>query len=206
MNAERTVEPAHAAEVSTSRANPLVALLTTNDEGLIIERLHQLEAGEQEARWLDQLLSDPRIRGLPRVHEEAIRTLLEFGHPHALLISPDDLERFRQIRPDDIRAGRIAFGGAMGFLITALVAPAPLTFDPAAMGFGLVCTGWTLSIMIRAMLRIGLTRWSLIRELVFLLIAAVLTLEAGGSTEAVAMLCAVVPVALAGLAGGWKES
>lgn len=206
MNRSRTLEPAPVAESSPVRGNPLREMLSGGpfDAPLIVERLQLLPNNEESAHWVDQLLDDPRLDNWPTVREAAVKTLLEFGHPWALLINPDDLERYRKTRRVDIRHVRITFGAGAG-VVAALAAPYQFDLEMMGAGFAAFATSWALTVAVRAVFRIGLTRWWLMAEVVTGLVAAVLTLESGATVGAVALLAAVVPVALAGLAGGWTE-
>jgi hypothetical protein len=206
VSRERTFEPAPAAEPSFERDTPLKVLLTGDpaDAATLVEKLQRLPADEQAARWVDQLLDDPRIEACPAVREQAVRTLLAFGHPWALLINPEDLERFRKLRRDDIRPARLTAGAALG-VIGAIVAPYFFELEINGAAFAILSIFWALSVALRSVMRFALTRLGVMLEVVLGLILAVTTLQAGEEVGAVAMLAAVVPVALAGLAGAWKD-
>lgn len=199
---------AHSAEPAPAAAwNPLLRHLERDpvDPAILIQLLKRLPPGEEAAHWVDQLLDDPRVERLPQVREEAVRTLLEFGHPWALLINHQDLARFRQQHPSDIRPRLVAVGAAVGIL-GAFAAPSLVAQELGAVALAGIPLFWVLSVKARALLRIGLTRPRLIIEVLLGLTLSVLTLEAGAPAGAAAMLAAAVPVALAGLAGGWSES
>lgn len=216
MNGERATAPAVEAEqmVPTAAPNPLLSLVSSDpDDALtLIQELRQLEATPLSARWVDELLDDPRLAGLPPVREEAVRTLLEFGHPHALLINPDHLAQFRKKHPSDIRPRRLAAGAGVGLVLSLLgfVGSSVAFVEPrvtlllALFGALVVGTVWSGSVFARAAITRGLTRAQMIQEVVVTLGLAA-TLAALHGTVALGLLLAVVPVALAGLAGGWSE-
>lgn len=196
-------------------ANPLLPLLGTDpdDTWLVLDEVRRLPRNPLSARWLDQLLDDPRLAGLPQVREAAVQKLLEFGHPHALLINPEHLAEFRKTHPIGIDRDRMMVGGAIGMVVPALafVAVTQMRWGPGravplllALGL-LACAGlWALAIGLRA--RSGrTTRWSLISQVVL-----GLGVSAGlawlDPALGAAPLTAVVPVSIAGLAGGWSET
>lgn len=216
MNGERAAGPAVEAEqmVPAASSNPLLSLISTdpNDVWVLIEELRQLTPGPLSARWVDELLDDPRLEALPLVREEAVHTLLEFGHPHALLINPEHLAQFRKKHPSDIRPRRLAAGAGSGVVLSVLGLLGSGAVDGAfayqvnlALVATLVVAGlWAVAVFARAAITRSLTRVQLIREVVVGLVLA------GGVASlhwapAFALLLAVVPVALAGLAGGWSE-
>lgn len=207
MNGERTIEPAFSAEPQSTRENPLLVLLGGDPSTVatvLMETLRWLPPNADSAHWVDQLLDDPRLEALPNVREEAVRTLLSFGHPWALLINPDDLESFRKNNPTDLRPGRIAVGAAVG-VVGGLAVP---WFNPEVVGalFSALSIVWAMSVAGRALLRMALTRTSLMVEIVIGLLMALVTLDVAEFGATIGILAAVVPVALAGLAGGWSEN
>jgi hypothetical protein len=205
VSRERTAEPAIDAAPPSASENPLLPLLTGEpfDTQELIVQLRGMPAGEQTARWVDQLLDDPRVKGVPALREEAIRTLLEFGHPWALLINPEDLADFRDARPNELRPGRLVAGAVLSLVSTIgfMIAEPHLL----ASALGTVGIFWVLSVAGRALLARRTRRWSLMLEVAVGLVASTLALEAGAPAGGVAVLAAVLPVALAGLAGGWTE-
>lgn len=204
MNALRTAEaPAPAQEASQS-ANPLLPLIADSDaEQLIIALLQRLSCDAQSAKWIDELLEDERLDLLHGVREEAVKVLLNFGHPHALLISPEDLIRFRRARPlVEIRSRWIAGAATVSAALCGLWLLAPLQWPFPTLTAALAL--WPISVAVRVLRSQPMSKAQLMGEVALGLCAAAVGVQCD-SVFGWAALSAVLPIALTGLAGGWND-
>lgn len=210
MIQERADDSAVEAEVEPSNANPLLPLISLDlgDQQNLIAELRDLPPGPATAKWVDELLDDPRLGAMPYVREAAVQTLLEFGHPHALLINPEHLAEYRKHNPSDVRPRRLAAGGAAGALLAVgamwLLTRWTHLFPLVPLGLAVMAGLWSVWVAWRAVVTRSLRRTRAMAEVVVGLgmAAGLISL----SPELGAMLLpGVVPVALAGLSGGWAE-
>lgn len=214
---ERVPAPASGAR----DANPLLPLVSADpdDAWLLLDEIRQLPCNSVSAKWLDVLLDDPRLEALPQVREAAVQRLLDFGHPHALLINPEHLAQFRRTHPIDVKPGRMAIGAALA--LAACATYFHLVSGLALLRYGIwqptlplvIGVVWAVAIGVRALWTRTLRRAALLTEVTAGLLAAATLAGLDYGTDlslfsfvGAGLLPSVVPVSLAGLAGGWSES
>ena len=218
IRGERADASAVEAEQMPSNANPLLPLISLDphDQSMLIDEVRQLSCSTVAARWVDELLDDPRLAALPKVRDAGVRALLKFGHPHALLINPEHLEEYRKANPSDIRPWRLFAGAAIGCLASML---GFVVLGDAYSLSGLLTTlvfalggAWAFSVAVRTLWTRRMTRVRAIGEVVAgLAIATAVNgfqhsvFGPGNPLWGWAVLTAVIPVALAGLSGAWAE-
>ena len=194
--------------------NPLLQLFEEAPPGMLgprlTERLGNLAPHEQSARWIEQLLADPRLDSVSGARASAVKTLLGFGHPLALRISPEELARFRASPGQQGRVRRWT-------KYLSLLAAGPLGtgagvwalgFDGGlpAMLFLLGSGCWSLTVFARAITASStLPRAVLLREApAALFVSAVIALD-GSLAQAMPVIATAVTMTAAAVLARWLD-
>lgn len=205
------------AQLPVDGGNPLLKLFEVAPPALlatlVLAQLKALAPDAQSTRWIDELLADPRLDSVDGARPEVVRTLLGFGHPWALTISPEELARFRASRPGG--TGRwnsghaiMALGSALGIAGTVMslrvVGESGLRdlISPTFVGIGLslLAGSWAGTVFLRAAVGWEAVSRTVLRFEVPLALACFGALSAVNDfRNALGLVAAAVPIGIAAL-------